>query len=198
MLGNNPFAYCGNNPVSRVDSTGCLWETLAIIGIASLASVAASAIVSWITGEEFTVGTAVGAAIEGGSAAAMIIVGVTPYIANPLATFCGEVIGNYIDGDTSADAAKDIFKETATSAGATVAFGLGGLALSKYAKVYTSGKYVKLNFVDEFVQSAVYQPKYLDESNTKTIIYDNMLDSAKSIFVDLITCKEYIDVCKNG
>ena len=28
VLGNNMFAYCGNNPVLRFDPTGCCWEIL--------------------------------------------------------------------------------------------------------------------------------------------------------------------------
>ena len=28
ILGNNMFAYCGNNPVVRIDTTGDLWETV--------------------------------------------------------------------------------------------------------------------------------------------------------------------------
>ena len=35
MTGNNPFAYCGNNPASRADSGGNLWDT--ILDVASLA-----------------------------------------------------------------------------------------------------------------------------------------------------------------
>ena len=27
ILGNNPFAYCGNNPLLRVDSSGAFWES---------------------------------------------------------------------------------------------------------------------------------------------------------------------------
>ncbi len=34
LLGNNMFAYCGNNPVSRADSGGCFWDI--IVDVASL------------------------------------------------------------------------------------------------------------------------------------------------------------------
>ena len=36
LLSHNIYAYCGNNPVIRVDADGCFWET--IIDIATLAS----------------------------------------------------------------------------------------------------------------------------------------------------------------
>jgi hypothetical protein len=34
LNGNNMFAYCGNNPVSREDYTGCFWDT--VFDVASL------------------------------------------------------------------------------------------------------------------------------------------------------------------
>ena len=29
-MGNNMYAYCGNNPVARIDSSGCLWEAIVV------------------------------------------------------------------------------------------------------------------------------------------------------------------------
>ena len=34
LLGNNMFAYCGNNPVSRIDAGGCFWDI--VFDVASL------------------------------------------------------------------------------------------------------------------------------------------------------------------
>lgn len=33
IIGNNMFAYCGNNPVNRVDPTGDLWFAIAIVAV---------------------------------------------------------------------------------------------------------------------------------------------------------------------
>ena len=43
LLGNNMFAYCGNNPVNRVDPTGQFWLTaLVVITVAVVSTVALS------------------------------------------------------------------------------------------------------------------------------------------------------------
>ena len=183
ILGNNMFAYCGNNPVNRDDPSGQLWG---VIVIGTLANVVASAVSSWMTGETFTAGDAVGAAIEGFMATSMTVLHIPPIIANPVATFCGGVIGKYIDGDTSKDAFEEIMTDTAKSGLTTAAFWGAGKLVSKYADIYLSGKYVKLNAVDEIVKDLAYKPLHLNESSIKTVISDNIWDSVKSVAVDFI------------
>ena len=180
------FAYCGNSPVNRSDATGHLWGTLATIGIGSLASVATSALTSWLAGEEFTIGDAVGAAIEGAAATAMMIVGVPLIIANPAATFCGGVIGKFIDGDFSENATYEILEDTGKTALTTVAFAGAGKIGAKYADVYLDGKYVNLNAAEEFIKDTVYQPKYLNKSSVRTVVSDSFWDSVRTLAVDMV------------
>ena len=186
LLGYNMFAYCGNNPISRIDSTGCVFATLAAIGISAVASVAASAISALISGEEFTAGDAIGAAIAGAATTAMIIVGIPPVIANPVATFCGGVIGQYVDNDFSKEAFDEVVTDTFTSAGSTILFAGAGKIASKYVNTCLNGKYMDLGVFDKFVRNIVYQPKYLNESSISTIIAENVWDSVKSIVMDVI------------
>ena len=45
LLGNNMFAYCGNNPVLRVDNTGAFWSIVPTILVAAVVVVAVVAMV---------------------------------------------------------------------------------------------------------------------------------------------------------
>ena len=177
------FAYCGNNPVNRTDPTGQLWG---IIAIGTLATVVISAVSSWKAGEEFTIGDAIGATIEGFMATSMMVLHVPAIVAIPVATFCGGIIGKYIDGDTSKEALDEVVSDTVKTGLTTVAFwGIGKLA-SKYADIYLNGKYVNLNTAEQFVKNLVYEPQYLNESSIKTAISDNIWDSVLSVVVDFV------------
>lgn len=177
------FAYCVNNPANRTDPTGQLWG---IIAVGTLASVVTSAVSSWIAGEEFTIGDAVGAAIEGFMATSMTVLHVPPVIANTVATFCGGIIGKYIDGDTSKEALDEVVSDTVKTGLTTAAFWGAGKLASKYADIYLNGKYANLNAAEQFVKDLVYEPKYLNESSIKTIISDNIWDSVRSVAVEFI------------
>ena len=181
MLGNNMFAYCGNNPICRSDTTGQLWGTaLATIGISAVASVAVSAISAFIHQEEFTVGDAVGAAIEGAAAAAMVMLGVPAIVANPVATFSGGVIGKFVDGDTSREATLEILDSTANSFLWSGVFGGAG----KIIPQYVDGKYLELNPVGRLLREVTYQPRYLNESSVSTIVSENFWGAVQNILTD--------------
>ena len=183
----NLYAYCSNNPICRVDATGQLWGTaLATIGISAVASVAVSAISAFVHKEAFTVGDAVGAAIDGGMAAAMMIVGVPAVLANPTATLCGSVIGKYIDGDFSKEATHEILENTKKTALITAGFAGAGKIVSKYAATYLSGKYINLSSTGEFIADIAYQPKYINKSSIRTITSEIFWDSAQTLTVDLV------------
>ena len=175
------FAYCGNNPICRSDTTGQLWGTaLATIGISAVASVGVSAISAFIHQEEFTVGDAVGAAIEGAAAAAMVMLGVPAIVANPVATFSGGVIGKFVDGDTSREATLEILDSTANSFLWSGVFGGAG----KIIPQYVDGKYLELNPVGRLLREATYQPRYLNESSVSTIVSENFWGAVQNILTD--------------
>ena len=175
------FAYCGNNPISRSDTTGQLWGTaLATIGISAVASVAVSAISAFIHQEEFTVGDAVGAAIEGATAAAMMMVGIPAIVTNPVASFCGGVIGKFVDGDTSKEATMEILDSTANSFFWSGVFGSAGKIIPKYV----DGKYLELKPIGRLLKEATYHPQYLNESSVSTIVSENFWGTVQNILTD--------------
>ena len=184
IIGNNMFAFCGNNPACRVDTNGYFWTTLAAVGIGAVASVAASAISAMICGEEFTVGDAVGAAVEGASTTFMIIVGVPPIIANPLGTALGSIVDEIVDFDKNSfeDGMAEVLEETKQSFVTTAVFGVAGKVLPKYV----SGKYLKDGPFDKVLRELIYEPKYLDDSAISTIISESFWDTTKSIFTNLL------------
>lgn len=186
VLGNNMFAYCGNNPISRIDASGYFWGTLITIGIGAIASVVSSAVSAAINGDDFTVGDAIGAAISGGMATMMTLAGLPAVLTNPVATFCGGVIGKCIDGDISEESLDEVCFDTVNSGLMTAAFGGFGKLASKYADSFLNGKYAKLNMFEEFVKDLTYKPKFLDKSSIQTITTNNLWESVQSVAVNII------------
>jgi len=176
------FAYCGNNPVCREDQAGCLFSTIITIGIGSIASVATSAISSILNNEDFTIGDAVGAAIEGAAATAMTMIGLPIVIANPLATFSGAVIGKIVDSDTSAEATKEVISDTAKSLFWSSTFEGAG----KIAAKYVAGNYAKLGTIGKAVKEIVYKPKFLNTDGIDTAISENFWDGVQSIIANAL------------
>jgi RHS repeat-associated protein len=193
VLGNNMFAYCGNNPANRSDPTGQLWG---IIAVGTLASVVTSAVSSWIAGEEFTIGDAVGAAIEGFMATSLTILGVSPIFANPVSTFCGTVIGKFIDGDTSSKATDEILYATTASAVITGAFSGAHWALSRYADNLATHKFLRQNTLDKLIRKMTYVPLNKDGSSIKTILSETFWDSAKGLSSNIISHEIYMEACR--
>ena len=137
-----------------------------------------------ITGEEFTVGDAVGAAVEGASATIMIMVGIPPILANPMATALGSTIDEIIDFDkgSAEDGLAEILKETGRSAVSTAAFGFAGKIIPKFV----GGKYLKLSWADKVLREIVYKPKYVNKSAIGTTVSENFWDSAKNVAVEML------------
>ena len=72
ILGNNMFAYCGNNPVARVDSSGEIWHIAAGAIAGAGFGVITKIITNKISGERWNSGlgtAAVAGAVSGGLAA---------------------------------------------------------------------------------------------------------------------------------
>jgi hypothetical protein len=187
------FAYCGINPADRSDPTGQLWG---IIAVGTLASVVTSAVSSWIAGEEFTIGDAVGAAIEGFMATSLTILGVSPIFANPVSTFCGTVIGKFIDGDTSSKATDEILYATTASAVITGAFSGAHWALSRYADNLATHKFLRQNTLDKLIRKMTYVPLNEDGSSIKTILSETFWDSAKGLSSNIISHEIYREACR--
>ena len=166
----------------RVDDTGCLWATIVTIGVSSIASVATAAIASAISGEEFTVGDAAAAAIEGATATIACMLGIPVVLANPMATSLGGIIGKMIDNEPFDSGMKEVLGDTATTFLTTAGLGIAGKIIPKYV----SGKYLELSNVGKVLNEVSYQPKYLDKTATKTIISENFWDSAKGLLFDVL------------
>ena len=112
--GLNLFAYCNNNPVMKVDSTGhsSEWWQWIISGAELVAGFALCFVPGWQGAGATLIGTAVGSMISGyinganggtftggwlgGQAAG--IVSVIPAIGTAIGTIVGSVITDYIDG----------------------------------------------------------------------------------------------------
>ena len=72
LLGNNMFAYCGNNPVDRADSSGEIWHIAAGAIVGAGFGVITKIITNKISGEQWNSGlgtAAVAGAVSGGLAA---------------------------------------------------------------------------------------------------------------------------------
>ena len=51
ILGNNMFAYCGNNPVSRGDEGGEFWHLIIGAAVGVVTQYAVDVVTDWIKGE---------------------------------------------------------------------------------------------------------------------------------------------------
>lgn len=178
------FAYCGNAPVGRVDTSGYFWTTLAAIGIGATTSVAASAISAMISGDEFTMGDAFGSAVEGASATIMVMVGIPPILANPMATMLGSTIEEIIDFDADSFEAGmgEILDDTQQSFVSTAVLGVAGNVLPQYF----SGKYLIQGVIGEMFRELVYEPKYLNHSAIGTIVSENFWDTTASMLMNML------------
>ena len=69
MLGEkNLYAYCDDNPITRVDGDGQCWNILAGAVIGAAMNVLAGGVAAAVTGQEYTAGDMIAAAIAGGIA----------------------------------------------------------------------------------------------------------------------------------
>ncbi len=164
LSGNNMFAYCGNNPVSRSDDGGEFWNVVigaavgAVFGAAS--ELVSQAINHVVTGEKINWGdvatSAVGGAVYGGVIAAT---GST-MAASVASTATTSVINGVRNGDSFGEIVLDTAKNTLVSAATCAA--------PKIINKSLSGKYIKLNKVQKIVKKMTnppYQGKYSSGPN---------------------------------
>lgn len=164
LLGNNMFAYCGNNPISRADDGGEFWNIVigAVAGaIASAVSELVSQVINHVaTGEDIDWGdvatSAAGGAVYGGVMAATG--------SNMAASIASTATTSVINGVRSGDSVGEIITDTAKNTLITAAT----CAAPKVINKSLSGKYTKLNSVQKFVKKATsgpYQGKYSSGPN---------------------------------
>lgn len=164
LLGNNMFAYCGNNPISRADDGGEFWNIVigAVAGaIASAVSELVSQVINHVaTGEDIDWGdvatSAAGGAVYGGVMAATG--------SKMAASIASTATTSVINGVRSGDSVGKIITDTAKNTLITAAT----CAAPKVINKSLSGKYTKLNSVQKFVKKATsgpYQGKYSSGPN---------------------------------
>ena len=74
ILGNNMFAYCGNNPINMIDITGNSWLAIGIfIGVSTVIGALAGAFTAACTGGNVVEGALEGAALGAVAATATIV-----------------------------------------------------------------------------------------------------------------------------
>ena len=151
-LNMTPFAYCGNNPIIRVDPEGEIWH---IVGGAVVGAVleGGSALIQGKTGKEIGA-AAVRGAIEGGVVAATggagLMVGI---ISNAGASVVGSAVEQVIANDGDIDV-KVVGRDALVSGGLSLVTGKTSEALKKAVEKTVSNpsfkQTVKKSVTDEF------------------------------------------------
>ena len=151
-LNMTPFAYCGNNPIIRVDPGGEIWH---IVGGAVVGAVleGGSALIQGKTGKEIGA-AAVRGAIEGGVVAATggagLMVGI---ISNAGASVVGSAVEQVIANDGDIDV-KVVGRDALVSGGLSLVTGKTSEALKKAVEKTVSNpsfkQTVKKSVTDEF------------------------------------------------
>ena len=151
-LNMTPFAYCGNNPIIRVDPEGEIWH---IVGGAVVGAVleGGSALIQGKTGKEIGA-AAVRGAIEGGVVAATegagLMVGI---ISNAGASVVGSAVEQVIANDGDIDI-KVVGRDALVSGGLSLVTGKTSEALKKAVEKTVSNpsfkQTVKKSVTDEF------------------------------------------------
>ena len=138
IIGNNSFAYCGNNPIARIDETGQIWGiTLGIMAIGGVIGAAIGAATSAIT--QYVLTGSVNWKSVGVSAATGFISGAIA--ASPLGLAGQRVAGAAIGGlSYFADCAVNDKKANAFELGMSVGLGvlsgqIGGAGANEHYKL---------------------------------------------------------------
>lgn len=100
LTGNNMFAYCGNNPVLRMDSSGEFWNIAAGAVIGGVLSAVTQIAANIATGNEWSSGVVV-AAVTGAASGALSATGlgkVGQAFGNAAISFVGETINQISSG----------------------------------------------------------------------------------------------------
>lgn len=103
LLGNNMFAYCGNNPVSRKDDGGEFWNVIVGAAIGAVVNTVVSYAASKMAGEEFSLADAAVAFAGGAITGAVAATGLGAFgqaLVGAAVGFGGSVMNNVLEGET--------------------------------------------------------------------------------------------------
>lgn len=179
LTGNNMFAYCGNNPVSRADNGGEFWSIVvgaAVGAVLAAASEFASQVINHVvTGESIDWGdvatSAAGGAVYGGVMAATG--------SNTAASLASTATTSVITGVRNGDSIGTIIVDTAKNTMITAVTCVAPKIINKSL----SGKYRKLNTLQKFIQkktSGPYRGKYLSEIDYLADSFSYSMNRAKN------------------
>ena len=132
ILGFNMFAYCGNNPVSRSDTNGALWNVAIGAGIGAVLGGILGGLTAYRSGQNVLLGIAIGAVL-GGAVGAIVGVG-GAYLLGGVASVAEDLVSDTIATVVSGNNSFDSWEEYAIS------FTVGGVTsgfsgLSTFKKV---------------------------------------------------------------
>ena len=182
LTGNNMFAYCGSNPVSRRDHGGEFWNIVggAVAGaLLSGASELLSQVVNHvITGENINWGD-VGTSALGGAVYGGVMAATGSTVAASAASTATTTI---VCGIRNGDSAKEILVNTAANTLKTVVTTGGPKIINKWL----SGKYVKLNAIEKLIKKATagpYTGKYAQGPNYLADSLSNSVKRARNNFL---------------
>ena len=182
ILGNNLFAYCGNNPVTRADDTGHGWWVVAGVVIGLIAGGVTKFVSNEATSKQWNsglVGAAIGGAVYGGvatatgncwaagyaSAAAEVLINEGASYVPGFSQFNGEIETKKITIENLFDSAKSILNYTAVSG--TIS-GVTGKIAGKIVPT-NNGWFKPQKFVSSFVG------KYAIKSELQTLTQSGLL-----------------------
>ena len=186
LLGNNMFAYCGNNPVMRKDSSGNFWLTSVVVGAVigaafGVASELVSQTVNHITtGEKINWGdvltSAAGGAMYGGVIAATG--------SHTAATIASSVTTSVITGIRNGDSIEETIVNTVGNALCDTVI---SIVIPKVVNKSLSGKYLNLNNAEKFIKyitSEPYSGMYHNGRNyIPEVLTEGLKDLAQSALV---------------
>ena len=180
------FAYCGNNPISRIDTSGNFWNIVvgAVVGAAfgAITEIASQVIKHEATGADIDWGavavSAIGGAVYGGT---MVATG-----SNTAATVASTAATSIATGVKNGDSIEEIVVNTAKDTTLAAVTCMVPTVINKSL----SGKYLKLNTVQKWIKTLTegpYRGMYEKGSNYLPDVFSSGVeDFAKGVGATII------------
>ena len=195
MLGNNLFAYCGNNPVTRSDDSGqCWWVAAGAIigGIVGFTTKVTSNVITGNDWNEGVIGATVGGAVYGGVLAATGNVAAAGFASAAAEVVVNELISYTPVAEYNGTTQKEVTTENIVGSVASVIVDTVGNGTVSTVTGKVAGMLVPTNngwFKPQKMASSFFG-KYAIKSQLQTYV-----QSALLIGVEFI--KDAIDTCFN-